>query len=131
MNASAARGKSLRALQTSAHRFVGVATTNELQHFGLQSPLSLDRQTVKQTSDDDKPLKNLRDLVQRSWDKTRITRAEAYANYMGKLRRGTIYGAPPPLTLYSPEQAEMIIGADGTPYMQLPFSALVMLIDAE
>jgi len=50
---------------------------------------------------------------------------------MGKLRRGTIYGGTPPLTLYSPEQAEMIIGTDGTPYMQLPFSALVMLIDAE
>jgi hypothetical protein len=131
MTTSSQRGKTLRALMTSTHRFVGVASLSELQHFGLASPLALDRQTLKQTTDDDKPLKALRTLIQRTWDKVRITRAQSYANYLGKLRRGTIMGAAPPLTLYSPEQAEGIIGHDGQPLLRLPFDALIMAIDGE
>jgi len=131
MNTSSQRGKQLRALQTTVSRFVGIADLNELRHFGFASPLSLDRQTVKQTADDDKPLKLLRQTVQRSWDKTRIQRAESYANYMGKLRKGKIMGGTPPLTLYSPEEAQLVIGSDGIPYMQLPYNALVMVIDGE
>jgi hypothetical protein len=131
MNASTQRGKQLRALQTSTTRFIGIATVSELRHFGFASPLSLDRQTVKQTADDDRPLKALRTLIQRTWDKTRILRAESYGKYMGRLRAGAIFGATPPLTLYSPTPAELVIGADGTPYMQLPFEALVMVIDGE
>jgi len=107
MNPTRAKGKSLTAIPVDENKAVGSVTLNELEYFGVKSPLFMAKTGEKKFEERDIPFKHLRQIVQRLWDKQRVTRAGLYKTYIGRLMDGTVMGDTPPVTLFIPDLGEV------------------------
>ena len=127
MSAPVNKGKSLQAIEVTPHEAVGTVSLNELEHFGVKSPAEMAKMSLAKADKDDIPFKELRITVQRTWDKTRMARADLYKQYQRHLQDGTIYGATPPVTIYVDQPGKS--HADGT--LVFSYTALAIAIDGE
>jgi hypothetical protein len=128
MSTQAIKGKTLQAMEVSEHEAVGSASLNELEHFGVKSPSDMAQMKIGKSTE--KPLadaKELRLIVQRTWDKARHARADLYKQYLLNLTRGTIIGATPPVTVYVDQQGKI----NGGGVIQFPYTATAIAVDGE
>jgi hypothetical protein len=125
---STLKGKIIQAIEVTPHEAQGVATLNELEHFGLKSPAEMAKTPIAQINDKpDFAAKTLRLTMQRAWDKARHARADLYKQYLLNLWKGTIFGAAPPITVYIDGQGKA--NGDGT--IQFPYTSAAIAVDGE
>lgn len=123
--------------RTAGHLFTGIAisdnlvamqvTLNQLEAAGLKSPWQMAKTSLSKTDRSDLENKQLRVVVQRAWDVTRAKRADLYAEYLGNIHRGKIKGSAPPVTLFTPADANDLGDGD----IALPFRSTLIGIDGE
>lgn len=109
------------------HKAAIQVTLNQLEAVGLKSPYAMARTTMAKTDQADIKGKELRETLQRTWDKGRSTRADLYAEYLRNIHVGKINGSAPPPTLYTPT---MVTETDDGE-INLPFQSGLIAIDGE
>jgi hypothetical protein len=130
-------GKQLLGAATSAadgnYKFIGVTTLSDLMMFGLIRPSRNDKARPRdfKNEDDGRSLKaahEVREQVQRRFDKNRMERAKRYADYIEEISNGERFGSTPPVTLYCPAAGE--IDAEGF-VLTLPATSPLVNLDGE
>ena len=119
-------GKSLPAMAVNADTAVGMVTLNQLEHFGVKSPWYMAKTAKGKLDKIEQPFKELREVVQRTWDKQRSKRADLYSAYIEHVEAGTVAGATPPVTVYVDHAGTE---DDGT--LSFPYTAAAIAIDGE
>jgi len=101
-------------------------TLNQLEAAGLRSPHMMAKTPLSRTDKTDVPAKQLRMIVQRTWDKARSLRADLYSEYLHNLVRGKIKGSAPPPAIYTPG-----VVSETDNGVVLPFRSLLIAVDGD
>jgi hypothetical protein len=120
-------GHQLAGILINGNKAAIQVTLNHLEAVGLKSPYAMARTPLTKTDETDIKAKELREVLQRAWDKSRGHRADLYAEYLRNIFLGKINGSAPPPTLYTPANVSEI--GDGE--VSLPFQAGIIAIDGE
>jgi hypothetical protein len=121
-------GMPIKGIHVSEQKFQGVSTLDQLEAFGLQRPSRLTKARVKER--DQQPMLdrqcNVRDSVQRRFDKDRIHRAEVYARYIESVEHLGKIGGTPAITMYLQKAKDSPPDA-----IVVPYGAVLVAIDGE
>lgn len=119
-------------ISASATEVIGVSTLNQLSHqFGLLNPMAVDSLSLsglKKADEDEKRVYNLREEIQRAFNKTRRDNVESYKTYINELHNGNIRGAVPNITLYTNASASY---DKESGELRIPYGAPLIAIDGE
>jgi hypothetical protein len=99
---------------------------NQLEAVGLKSPHTMAKTPLSKTERSDLHAKELREVVQRAWDKARSLRADLYCEYLLNIQLGKIKGSAPPPAIYTPD-----IAKENGDTIELPFRSRLIAIDGE
>jgi len=125
----AQRGKFMIGQVVSDVKFQGVSNLDELQDFGLERPTLLEHTTFRalRKDKDGTAAKELRESVQRRFDKKRMRRAEVYSAYIEMVERDGKEGGTPAITLWSPDHLRF----DEARGLEMPPLGMLIAIDGE
>lgn len=125
-------GNLLQCVAVSDTQVSGAATLMELANAGLMQPTKVDRATATELRRDEKlnAVYDLRRLVQRRFDTSRLRRVKEYADYINGLFDGAIPGGTPPLTLYAGEQPLEVLSPPENAIV-IPYLSPLCCLDAE
>jgi hypothetical protein len=121
-----APGKTLPAMAVTDTLAVGMATLNQLEHFGIKSPWHMAKTAAGKLDPTEHPFKQLREVVQRTWDKPRSKRADLYSTYIDNVLQGSVLGGTPPVTLFVNKSGTQ----DGSD-ISFPYTSSAIAIDGE
>jgi len=108
--------------------FVGVVSLDELIQYGLSRPSAIEDAKAKELRRDPALAQahELREAVQRRFDRPRRRRAVTYAGYIDGLASGNLLGGVPPITLYCSQPGFIDDGG-----LKLPLNSILIAIDGE
>jgi hypothetical protein len=122
-------GNGIAGVQIDKTTFVGKATLAQLLSYGMSRPTAVYASgKTKKSGLGAKAVSyaQLRERIQRTWNKARITRAEAYAAYIRNLANGAELGATPPITIFASHTPT--VSGD---LLSFPFGTQFIAIDGE
>lgn len=121
-------GKFLQCLCVTDSIAIGVSTLDELETYGLKRPSFLEDARKKDLGSDSalKAAHDVREVVQRRFDKARRKRAVEYGIYVNGLFNGSVRGGVPPITLFCPTE-----GTQTERGLLLPHMSPLVTLDGE
>ena len=123
-------GKTIEGIRI-AENLCSVATSlNQLEQYGLTRPTVNASAKAKDLKSDDLFARahNLREIVQRRFDKSRKERAEDYNEYIDAIMAGKRLGGVPPVTLFCSEPCEYL---SDHKKLILPYRSVLVNMDGE
>ena len=123
-------GNPLEAIRTSEYLCSAVTSLNQLENYGLVRPTTNASARAKELKNDDQLAQahNLRETVQRRFDKSRRERAKSYSAYLDQIMLSERLGGVPPITLYCSSKCEY---DNESKTLFLPYRVTLINVDGE
>ena len=121
-------GNAISGVSVGPTKFVGVASLNQLENAGLSRPTAA--QTAgKGASSKELKSRDLREDLNRTFDKARRLRADRYSFYIEGVECGNQDGGTPPITLYAPDTRTALSSDESA--LIVPYNSGITAIDGE